>query len=129
MARAGTFLLIVGLLWGLPACVKRQQAASTSVTTDQGSIPLDAPPPSVIFKKKETPRASLEGGPIGRGPLGPQLEPDRIVEADRYLAATANPKPKPLKGFDHFLASLWGVAQYAVAIGGFIVFFEGPPKK
>ena len=66
---------------------------------------------------------------MGKGPPGPRLEPQRIVEVNRYLAATANPKPRPLKGFDHLLAGLWGAAQYAVALGGFIVFFDSLRKK
>ena len=107
------------------ACVKRVLVAQTAApeSAQPAPIPVDEPPPSAVFKKKaaavalnsETPWMQTPQSLLNYWSPMPEETPQR-VELNQYLAASCSFKTKPLKGFDHFLNGLWGVAKYALAV-------------
>ena len=120
--------LAVLLLFQPAACFKRAMMVPPPPSVAKPpAVPVDEPPPSTVFNKKVPVQALGSEKPWTQTPPSllvywyPMPEEDpRLVEVNRYLAATCSPKPVKLTGFDHFLNSLWGVGQYVLPLAALL---------
>jgi len=105
------------------ACVRREGVvpppASSAV---QAGITVEPPPPSAVLRKNPPGPEGTRGAPaVNPESLGSQgaqgLEAERLAGINDYLSETCSVRPVTLRGFDHFLNFLGGVASLAALSG------------